>query len=121
VEVVVDASEDPDKATQVQVQRRRKKRQQRQLRMTVFLSMKPKNSTRPARSSAAISVTVANATMVINARTHTRLDLQLVIPNLVEADVDELAVRQMHLGSASISVTTRIVNTENNADSSMVG
>jgi len=108
------------------VMRALKRKRKRRMTSMLFPSTKIKNSTRTARNCAATSATAANATSVTSVIIPTRPDLQLGIlssPVVVDDEilvvVVPVAVNPKHLVSASISVTTRSVSTEMNADSSM--
>jgi hypothetical protein len=116
--VVVDESEDLSRVMPVLRRKRKRKKAPR----IVFPLMKPRNSTRTARNSVVTSATVANATSVMSAIILTRPDLQLVTPSPVVHVVDDplVVVKPKHPDCASISVTTRSVSTETNADLSMV-
>jgi hypothetical protein len=99
----------------------RRKRKRKKVPRIVFPLMKPRNTTRTARNSVVTSATAANATLVMSAIILTRPDLQLVTPSpVVHVDVLLVVVKPKHPDFASISVTTRSVSTETNADSSMV-
>jgi hypothetical protein len=96
----------------------RRKRKRRKPRM-LHLTMKPRSSTRTARSCVVTSETVANVNSGMNVTSPTRQDLPLATPNLVDEDV-EVEVNPRLLVSATTSVTTSLANMVMNASSNMV-